>query len=384
MDFHRSRTWVEVNLDIFKNNLKIIREHIGKSVKLLAVIKADAYGHGAIELAKICEENEVDHFAVACLQEGIKLRKAGIKKPILVLSYIDFKDIDEVIRYDLIPTVYDFEFPDILNQHLKSINKILKVHIKLDTGMTRLGFDASSCYETVKEIEKINNLSNIEVEGIFTHFADSDNEDLDFCDRQQELYLNVLGALNKKGIEIPIKHTCNSAGVIACKDKHLDMVRCGIILYGYYPEEHLKNVLPGIKPFLTWKAKISQIREVLSDVTVSYGRTKKVLKGTKLAVVSVGYADGYRRNLSNDFYVLINGKKAPITGRVCMDQIIVDITGIANVKKGDDVILIGKSGECEITADDMAKKLGTISYEILCDIGKRVERVYFVDNEQKR
>lgn len=381
MDFQRSRTWVEINLDVFKNNIKIIRKHIGDSVKLLAVIKADAYGHGAVELAKICEENEVDHFAVACLKEGIELRNAGIKKPILVLSYIDCHDIDKIIQYDLIPTVYDFEFPNVLNQHLLAINKISKVHIKLDTGMTRLGFDALSQGVTVSEIEKISNLSNIEIDGIFTHFADSDNEDLTYCNTQQEIFVSVLNKLKEKGIEIPTKHTCNSAGIIACKDKHLDMVRCGIVLYGYYPEEHLKDTMPGIKPFLTWKAKISQIREILCDTTVSYGRTKKVSKGTKLAVVSVGYADGYRRALSNNFYVLINGKKAPLVGRVCMDQIIVDITEISDAKKGNDVILIGTDGENMITADDMAKKLGTISYEILCDIGKRVERVYIRDNE---
>lgn len=381
MDFQRSRSWVEINLDVFKNNIKIIRKHIGNSVKLLAVIKADAYGHGAVELAKICEENEVDHFAVACLKEGIELRNAGIKKPILVLSYIDCHDIDKIIQYDLIPTVYDFEFPNVLNQHLLAINKISKVHIKLDTGMTRLGFDALSQGVTVSEIEKISNLSNIEIDGIFTHFADSDNEDLTYCNTQQEIFVSVLNKLKEKGIEIPTKHTCNSAGIIACKDKHLDMVRCGIVLYGYYPEEHLKDAMPGIKPFLTWKAKISQIREILCDTTVSYGRTKKVSKGTKLAVVSVGYADGYRRALSNNFYVLINGKKAPLVGRVCMDQIIVDITEISDAKKGNDVILIGTDGENMITADDMAKKLGTISYEILCDIGKRVERVYIGDNE---
>lgn len=376
MDFHRSRTWVEINLNILKNNLKIIREHIGDNVKLLAVVKADAYGHGACELAKICEENEVDRFAVACLKEGIELRIAGIKKPILVLSYIDKDDIDKIIQYDLIPTVYDYEFPYIFNQHLYGTDKISKVHIKLDTGMTRLGFDALSYGVTVSEIEKINNLSNIEIEGIFTHFADSDNKDLSYCNRQQDVFLDICNKLKEKGIEIPIKHTCNSAGVIACSDKYLDMVRCGIILYGYYPEDHLKDTMPGIKPFLTWKARISQIREISCDTSVSYGRTGNVKRGTKLAVVCVGYADGYRRDLSNNFYVLINGKKAPIVGRVCMDQIIVDITEISDVKKGDVVILIGESNGEKITADDMAGKLGTISYEILCDIGKRVERIY--------
>lgn len=376
MEFRMSRTWVEIDLDIFRNNLKIIRNHIGKDVKMLAVIKADAYGHGAVPLAKVCEENEVDRFAVACVSEGIELRKAGIKTPILILSYIDEIDIDKIIEYDLMPSVYDVDFAVSLNKQLEILNKHLKVHIKLDTGMTRLGFDFLDVNKTVEDIVKINSLSNIEIEGVFTHYADSDSLNNEYCDLQFKRYKEVINALSLKEIDIPIKHTCNSAGAIAHSDKYLDMVRCGIMLYGYYPEEHLKEQLPGIKPFLSWKAKISQIREIESDTSVSYGRTKNVAKGTKLAVISVGYADGYQRRLSNNFHILVNGKKAPIVGRVCMDQVVVDISGIDLVKKGDTVTLLGTEFENSITADDFANTLDTISYEIICDIGKRVPRFY--------
>lgn len=376
MEFQGVRSWVEIDLDVFKNNLKIIRSHIGKDVKMLAVIKADAYGHGAIPLAKVCAENEVDHLAVACVSEGIELRNAGIDLPVLILSYIDDFDIDEVIKYNLIPAVYDLEFTEKLNDRLVYLDKQLKVHIKLDTGMTRLGFNASDVDKTVDDIMYINNLSNIEVEGIFTHYADSDNLVMEYCDLQFERYMKIVNALSSRGINIPIKHTCNSAGTITHDNKYLDMVRCGIMLYGYYPEEHLKSQLPGIKPFLSWKAKISQVREVLCDTSVSYGRTKNVGKGTKLAVISVGYADGYPRRLSNNFYVLINGRKAQLVGRVCMDQIIVDVTDIPDVKKGDTVTLLGTELNNSVTADDFANTLGTISYEILCNIGKRVPRIY--------
>ncbi|MBE7029200.1 MAG: alanine racemase [Ruminococcaceae bacterium] len=377
MDFCGARTWVEIDLDVFCNNLKLIRQHIGKEVNLLAVIKADGYGHGAVELAKVCEKNDVDVLAVACVDEGIILRKAGILKPILILSYIDDLQIEDMISYDLTPTVFDFEFAKAVNDMALKQNKNVKVHIKLDTGMTRLGFQTYDISETVNEILKINQLSNIIVDGIFTHYADSDNLDLSYCDLQFEKYMSVLDTLKQKGLDIPVKHTCNSAGVMSSSNKYLNMVRCGIMIYGYYPEPHLREKLPGLKPPLSWKAKISQIRELYEDTTVSYARKGKGKKGDKLGVICVGYADGYSRKLSDDFYVLVNGKKANVVGRVCMDQIIVDLTQIPDVKKGDTATLIGTDGNLSITADDFANKLDTISYEILCDIGKRVPRYYF-------
>ena len=376
MKFCESRCWAEIDLDVLKNNLDVIKNHVGNKTKLIAVVKADAYGHGAVAISEFCEEYGVDCFAVACESEGIELRKAGIKKPILLLSYVSSQSIPDIVKYDLTTTVYDYEYADKLNEYLVSQNKSAKVHIKLDTGMSRLGFNTDDIDMAAEEIEKIYKLSNIKIEGIYTHYADSDNIDTQFCNEQFERYTKVIDRLCKMGINIPIKHTCNSAGVMAHKEKYLDAVRCGIMLYGYYPEDFLKESMPGLKPVLSWKARLSQIKVVNEDITVSYGRVGSLKKGSKTGVVSVGYADGYSRGLSDSFYVLINGKKAPVIGRVCMDQLIVDLSHIEGVKKEDVVTLIGEENNEKISADDMAKKLDTISYEVLCNVSKRVERVY--------
>ena len=376
---NKARTWVEVDLDVFRQNLGIIRNHIGKDVKMLAVIKADGYGHGAYPLAKVCQEEKIDFLAVACAKEGISLRKAGIKIPILILSYVDVTEFDEIIEYDLIPTVYDEETAlelNMLSELLDGKNHKIKIHIKLDTGMTRLGFSTLNPCETVEKIERISKLSNIVIDGIYTHYADSDNEDNEYCANQFERFNTVMELLKEKNINIPNKHTCNSGALITEKDKYLDMVRCGIIIYGCYPEKHLEKIMPDILPPLSWRARLSYVRIVDEDVTVSYGRTYSVKEGTRVGVVSVGYADGYSRSLSNNFYCLINGQKAPIIGRVCMDQLMVDLSHISGAKKGDIVTLIGKDGEEMITATDMAEAMGTISYEVLCGISKRVERIY--------
>ncbi len=376
---NKARTWVEIDLDVFRQNLSIIKKHIGPNVKILAVIKADGYGHGAYPLAKVCLEEKIDFLAVACVQEGIALRKAGIKIPILILSYVDVTEFDEIIEYDLIPTVYDEETAlelNMRNELLAGKNHKIKIHIKLDTGMTRLGFSTLNPYETVDKIERISKLSNIIIDGIFTHYADSDNMDNGYCNQQFDRFNNVIELLQKKNINIPNRHTCNSGAVITEKDKYLDMVRCGIIMYGCYPEKHLEKIMPGILPPLSWKARLSHIRTVNEDVTVSYGRSYLVKSGTRVGVVSVGYADGYSRLLSNKFYCLVNGQKAPIIGRVCMDQLMIDLSDISEVKKGDVVTLIGNDGGATITATDMADAIGTISYEVLCGISKRVERIY--------
>lgn len=381
MKLHNLRTWLEVDLDTFSNNLKIIKKHIGSSVKLLTVLKANAYGHGAVELSKEAVKSGADFIAVACVDEAIELRKAGITVPVLVLSHTTLGRASDIVKYDIIPTVFNTDIPVALNEYLKSQDKKVKVHIKLDTGMTRLGFDTVDVEKTVNDIISINNLSNIEIDGVFTHFADADNENSDFTAIQFDRYLKVISELEKRGIKIPVKHACNSAAAIANKNMHLDMVRCGIIIYGYYPEKYLEKILPGLKPNLSWKSEIFQVRNLKVDSTVSYGRTYNSEKGSRIGVVPVGYADGFSRTLSNDFYVLVNGKKAPLIGRVCMDQFMIDLTGIPDAKEGDEVTIIGKDGEYEITADNFASKLGTISYEILCDIGRRVPVVYLKNKE---
>ncbi len=376
---NKTRTWVEIDLDVFRKNLNIIRNHIGENVKMLAVIKADGYGHGAYPLAKVCQEEKIDFLAVACAEEGIALRKAGICTPILILSYVDVTEFDEIIEYDLIPTVYDEEMAlklNNLNELLIEKKHKIKIHIKLDTGMTRLGFSTFNPHDTVEKIARISKLSNIEIDGIFTHYADSDNVDTGYCNQQFERFNKVVDLLAERNINIPNMHTCNSAGIITEKDKYLDMVRCGIILYGCYPEKHLEKIMPGILPPLSWKARLSHIRVVNEEITVSYGRTYSAKPGTRVGVVSVGYADGYSRLLSNNFYCLVNGHKAPIIGRVCMDQMMVDLTDVPDAKKGDVATLLGCDGEFKVTATEMADAIGTISYEVLCGISKRVERVY--------
>ena len=376
---NKARTWVEIDLNIFRNNLKLIRRHIYGNVKMLAVIKADGYGHGALQLAKVCQDEQIDFLAVACVKEGIELRKEGITLPVLILSYIDKSEYSDLIDYNLIPTVYDEETAVELNSLIRNMcgeNSKIKIHLKIDTGMTRLGFSAFDVSDTVEKIKRISKLSNVQIDGIFTHYADSDNIDTEYCSHQFSRFTRLIQNLEKNDIYIPNKHTCNSAGVITEYDKYLDMVRCGIMIYGCYPEKHLEMSMPGLLPPLSWKARLANVRNIEEEITVSYGRTYTARPGMKIGVVSVGYADGYSRLLSNNFHCIVNGKKVPITGRVCMDQLMVDLTDVPDAQKGDIVTLIGSDGDLTISATDMADAVGTISYEILCGISKRVERIY--------
>lgn len=377
MNLKKMRTWAEINLDNFKNNIEVIKKHIGNEKMLMAVIKANAYGHGVTRIAIEAVNAGCDYLAVACIDEAIQIRKADIDIPVLILSHISEDGIPDLIDYNIIPTVFNKEMPEKISDYARKINKTVKVHIKLDTGMTRLGFDASKVNETVEDILYINNLDGIEIEGIFTHFADADNEGGTFTEEQYLKYKNIVNELEKRGLDIPVKHTCNSAGIISKKDMHLNMVRAGIILYGYYPEKYLENIMPGILPVLEIKSSVFQIKEVEEDITVGYGRTYKTENKKKIGVIPIGYADGYSRLLSNKFYVLVCGKKVNIIGRICMDQLMVDLTEIDNVCEGTVVTIIGKDGENSITAQDIANELKTISYEVLCDIGRRIPRIYF-------
>lgn len=380
MKLENLRCWAEVNLDGFANNIRVIKNHIGDK-KFIAVIKANGYGHGATALARVASAEGVDGFAVACVNEAISLRKEGITEPIIVLSFFGEGNADNIIKYNLIPVVHDINFAKIISEKAVKSDTVVKIHIKLNTGMTRLGFDAMKKEETVNAIKYIASLPNIEIDGIFSHFADADNEDMTYTRTQYKFYDEIIEAIEKEGVIIPNKHICNSAALIANKEMALSGVRPGIILYGYYPEKYLENILPGIKPFMEIKSVITQIREIEEETTVSYGRTYKADKKRKTAIIPIGYADGYSRLLSNKFHILISGKKAKILGRVCMDQMIVDITDIENVKVGDIVTVIGKNGDLEITADDIAKVIGTISYEVLCNVGMRVPRVYLKDGK---
>ena len=376
MTIETSRAWAEINLSNIENNLKIIKSHLSDKVKAVAVIKANGYGHGAVEVAKLAEKCGYSYLAVACIDEAIKLRKNGITLPLLLLSGVNTFLCGEYINNGVIPAVSDYNTAKELNSYGKKI----KVHLKIDTVMTRLGFSSDDIETTVSEIKKISELENIEIDGIFSHFSVSDEfSQKEYTKMQYNKFQAVIKALENSGINVGLKHICNSAATIANPEMHLDMVRCGIIIYGYYPNPELENTFPGLKPALELKARISLIREIEKNISVSYGRTYTSSQKMTLAVLPIGYADGYSRALSNKFDVLVNGKRAKITGRVCMDQLMVDITGIDGVKAGDVVTLIGKDKNEMISVDDMANALHTISYEITCSFSERIPRISIYD-----
>ncbi len=379
----KERCWAEINPDHLAHNVSLIRKKIGNTTKMVGVVKADAYGHGAVAIAKRLEQLGADYLATACYQEACELRQNGLSLPILLLSQVCASQAKEMAASHMIPTVFDLEFAQQLNQAADGTK--IKVHVKIDTGMTRLGFryanDGSPSDEhTLHQLQSLFSLPNLEIEGIYSHFASADEEDgVSYTQLQFDRFIAVTEKLKQLGIHIPIRHICNSAATLLHPEMHLDMVRCGIILYGAYPSSYVREKSSSeeaLKPLMSFRAKIAQIRMAPSSVPVSYGGKYVTVKEEKLAVVSTGYADGFRRALGNQFHVIIRGKYAPVCGTVCMDQIVVDISDIPEAKQGDTVTLIGREKDSKITADNMAEALSTISYEIFCLIGKRVPRIY--------
>lgn len=388
MSMEAERSWTEINLDHLAHNVSVIRKKIKKNVKMLGVVKSDAYGHGVVEIAKKLQKLGADYLATACLKEASELRRNGVTLPILILSHTSATQAEELIEYDAMPAVFDLEFAKKLNQQAKG--RKIKVHLKIDTGMTRLGFHfcndgSSSDQQTIRDICETAKLPNLQIEGIFSHFASSDEQDGEaYTEMQFQRFTALVKTLEKMGIQIPIKHICNSAATLLHPEMHLDMVRCGIILYGAYPSAYVKERLSPderLKPLLSFKAKVTQTRTIPKDVCISYGRKYTTSSEEQVAVISAGYADGFRRMLSGSFHVLIRGKYAPIRGRVCMDQTVVGISEIPGVQPMDTATLIGRDGELEITVDEMADVLHTINYEIFCLIGRRVPRIYLENNK---
>lgn len=363
--------WVEIDLDNLEFNLEQIKSNISGDTQIMAVVKANAYGHGAIPIARTLIKGGVHRLGVALPEEGVELREAGISLPIHVLGEAINGQFDLIIDYDLIPTVARMETLETLNNMARERGIRKKVHIKIDTGMGRIGLQAAEGINFIKYGAK---LSNIELEGLMTHFATADEGDKEYTYKQWEKFKNLFQELEGAGIKVPIKHAANSATIIDLRDFQLDMVRPGIALYGLLPSSEVKAV--KLKPVLSWKAKIDFIKEVPVGTPISYGATYITDKKSKIATIPLGYADGYSRLLSNKAYVLINGQKAPIRGRVCMDQFMVDITDIPDLRVGDEVVLIGNQGKNSITATDLACLIGTINYEILTNISLRVPRKY--------
>ena len=364
------RTWAEINLDNLKYNFKNIRARTEKTAKIMAIIKADGYGHGAVQLARALKKEGADCFGVALCDEGIQLRKHGIEEDILILGVVPENKIEEALDFNLTPAVTSLDFAKKLNNKAE---ERVKIHIKVDTGMGRIGFQCTE--ESVNIIKEISKLKNIEIEGIFTHFATADEENEEKTLKQFEKFMDFISKLEKEGIHIPVKHCANSATVLRFPQMHLDMVRPGIILYGYYPSGYMKNMknkFIDLKPVMTLKTMVTNIKKLEEDTEISYGGTYTGKKDDSIATLGIGYADGLLRMLSGRLTVEINGEKFKQTGRICMDQCMIDVSNANNINTGDEAVIFG---ECN-SADKLAEICGTISYEILCMIGKRVPRVY--------
>ena len=370
--------WEEVNLDNIAYNMKNIRAKT-KSKEIFAVVKADAYGHGAVDVAPVLLENGATRLSVAVLSEGVELRKSGIKCPINILGVTPETLFDYIIDYDLEPVVFNYDYALKLSKAAKSKNKTVKIHIKVDTGMGRIGFLPTE--ESVAEAVKISKIPNLEIQGLFSHFSTADEMNKEYSKYQFEKYNWFLNKLVDNGVKIEIRDLANSAAIMELPDTHFDGTRPGIILYGYYPSTDVNKKELDIKPVMTLKADILHIKTMEPGQYIGYGRKFKTERKSIIATLGVGYADGYTRMLSGKAKVIINGQFAPVVGSICMDQCMIDVTDIEGVKIGDEVILMGSDGKLKFDVDDIAPLLGTINYEVLCMLSKRVPRVYIKGGE---
>ncbi len=362
------RTYASVDIGAIEHNLSEVKSKLNKDVLSLAIVKADAYGHGAVGVAQAITD-KVDYFGIAELNEAVELREAGVDKPILVLSYTSPYLYETLILNELTQTIFNYDDAVELSKAAVRLKKIARVHIAVDTGMSRIGFFCNQ--ESVEVVKRINDLPNIYIEGIFSHYACADCEDRSTTERQTEIFKDFIKALEIRGINIPIKHLCNSAGILTC-DEMFNMVRIGIILYGLYPDEIVNDGTLSLKPAMKIVSHVIHVKEVPAGSGVSYGHTYFTDKTTRIATICIGYADGYSRSLSNKGRVLINGEYAPVIGRVCMDQLMVDVSHLHDVNVGDEVVILGEDGNNEITAEEIAELTGTINYEVVCQFQKRV------------
>lgn len=371
--------WAEIDLDSLAHNIKEVRRITNKEAIVTAVVKANAYGHGSIEAAKVFLENGANRLAVATLSEAVELRRADIDAPILILGYTPDSQHKIAVENDIIEAIYTLESAEKLSQVAGNLNKKAKVHIKVDSGMGRIGFPPVD--SSIDKIEKISKLPNLEIEGIFTHFAKADEVDKAYTGKQFKNYKWVIEKLEDKNIQIPIKHVSNSAATIDLPEYNLNMVRGGIMIYGLYPSDEVDKEKVSLKPAMTLKAKISHLKEVPEGTGISYGQIFVTKRKSKIATIPIGYADGFTRLLTSKAEVAIKGKRAPIVGKICMDQCMIDVTDIEDVKVGDEVVLFGDGTNGVPHIDEVAEKLGTINYEIVCMVGRRVPRVYIKDGK---
>jgi alanine racemase len=365
-------TIAEVDLGALAYNYHQLRQLVPPSIKFLAVVKADAYGHGAIPVSKRLEELGTDFLGVATIKEGIELRNGGITKPILVLSGIYQEEVADVLAYYLTPIVYRLEIAEALSATARKKGKKIPVHIKVDTGMGRIGV----FFEDVPAfVNRLREFENIKIEGIASHFSTADEENSSFTNEQLQRFTRTLEEMKKLDIDPPFCHIANSAALVNLPATYFTLVRPGIMLYGSYPSSSLKDKI-SLRPVMSWKSLIADLKKVPEGYPISYGRTFITQRPSLIAAIPVGYADGYNRLLSNCGEVLIKGVRSPVVGRVCMDWTMVDVTDVAGVEVGDEVVLMGSQLGQEITPEELGGRIGTIPYEILCSVGKRVPRIY--------
>ena len=370
-----NRVCARIDLDAVAYNMEQMKNRIGGNARLIAVVKADGYGHGAVPVAEMFESCPyVWGYAVACLEEAVELREHGIKKPILVLGCVFPDQYREMIHYDVRPAVYMEEMARLISEEAVRQGKQAFIHIKIDTGMGRIGFPVNE--ESADAVERISRLPNIDVEGMFTHFARADERDKTYTKMQHERFMWMKGKTEDRGVRIRYFDCDNSAGIIDFPDMKHDLARAGISMYGMYPSDEVDAGAVDLKPALTLESHVSFVKDVEPGTAISYGGTFVADRPMRVATIPVGYGDGYPRSLSNKGYVLIRGRKARILGRVCMDQFMVDVTEIPDAKFMDRVVLVGKDGGGEITVDDLARLSGRFNYEFVCCLGKRIPRVY--------
>ena len=375
-----SRVYAKIDLDAIAYNMEQMKQNIRPETKVMAVIKADGYGHGAVQIAEMMERwNYIWGFAVATLDEAVVLRTEGIQKPILVLGCVFPDQYMEMLKHEIRMNIYTEEMAESISRMAAREGKTAYMHIKLDTGMSRLGFGINE--QSVETIKRISKMPNVNMEGIFTHFTKADEKDKSFTKKQIQDFVWMTERLKEKNVRFAYEHCSNSAGIIDVPEANFDIVRAGISTYGLYPSEEVDKTNVKLKPALALKSHVAFVKEIESGTPVSYGGTFVAKEKMKIATIPVGYADGYPRSLSNKGYVLIRGKKAPILGRVCMDQFMVDVTQIEGVSFGDKVTMIGKDGNEILPVEVLSELSGRFNYEFVCDLGKRIPRVYVRDGK---
>ncbi len=377
MDAQMKRTWAEVDFDKLAHNYHALRGLAPAGTKYLGLVKADAYGHGAVPVAKKLEELGADYLGVACLDEAIEIREAGVKTPILILGCTSSIYAAELVKYNITQACYDLEYAKELSAGAQKAGGTITVHIQCDTGMTRLGF---MCHEdtmekSASEIIEAVKLPGLKAEGIFTHFSDSDGSE-EYTMLQFGRFQDIIQRVRDLGYEFEIRHCANSAATLLYPATYLDMIRPGIVQFGHFPDAKMDHALCDLVPVLELKSRVATVRDVPANTPVSYGRTNTLTRPSRLAVIPVGYGDGFCRGFSNKLTVLINGKKLPIVGRICMDMCMVDVTDAPDVKEGDVAILYGSDGTNDQPVEAGAEIMNTISYELLCVLTKRIPRIY--------